>query len=244
MRTDHRFARTMPSEDRFSIRTVAAGTLTALIMLFFFASSASACPITDPRCALDDAKKTVKDITEDPVGRVKDTVKTVEDKVTKVVDDANKTVDDTVGDVEDKIRTKPTVPGKPKEPKTPRPPRVKSDDLSRRDDRRPGSETGNKRTGRTGDTRVRPGDGTRVEEPVTLKSDRLPVAPIAPAASASQSTERQDFAEAAIEAARKFAFPLLLTIIVGLFLAAQNRLDRKDPKLALAPLDQDLLSFR
>lgn len=49
----------------------------------------------------------------------------------------------------------------------------------------------------------------------------------------------------AAEAAQQAAFPLLLTLLVGAFLIGQNRIDRRDPKLALAPVDsdQDLLSF-
>ena len=242
MRTDHRFAGSTPSKDSFSIRVVAGGILVALIMLFF-ASSASACPVTDPKCAIDEATKTVEDIAKDPVGKIKDTVDTVEDTTSKVVDDVNKTVDDTVDTVEDTVRTKPDVPDNPENPKksdVPQPPRVKSDNLNPRDKGKP-NPGGNKKTSPGRDARVRAGEGTLVGGPVTLKSDDVPVAP---AASATQSVERQGLAEAAIEAARKFAFPLLLTLIVGFFLAVQNRVDRKHPKLALAPLDQDLLSFR
>ena len=49
----------------------------------------------------------------------------------------------------------------------------------------------------------------------------------------------------ATEALEQAAFPLALTLMVIAFLMVQNRLDRKDPKLALAPVDseQDLLSF-
>ena len=49
----------------------------------------------------------------------------------------------------------------------------------------------------------------------------------------------------ATEAARQAAFPLALALLVIAFLMVQNRLDRKDPKLALAPVDSehDLLSF-
>ena len=49
----------------------------------------------------------------------------------------------------------------------------------------------------------------------------------------------------ASEAAQQAAFPLILTMLVIAFLTVQNRIDRKDPKLALAPVDseQDLLSF-
>lgn len=49
----------------------------------------------------------------------------------------------------------------------------------------------------------------------------------------------------ASEAAEQVAFPLALTLLVIGFLMVQNRIDRKDPKLALAPVDSehDLLSF-
>ena len=44
--------------------------------------------------------------------------------------------------------------------------------------------------------------------------------------------------------AKRSALPIALIILVGLFLALQDRLDRKDPKLALAPLhDEPHLRF-
>jgi hypothetical protein len=46
-----------------------------------------------------------------------------------------------------------------------------------------------------------------------------------------------------VEAAQALAFPLALAVIVLLFAAVQNRIDRKDPKLALAPIAPDLLRF-
>ncbi len=52
-------------------------------------------------------------------------------------------------------------------------------------------------------------------------------------------------AGALVDSARRFAFPLLLSLAVGVFLALQNRWDRKDPKLARAFVDRsdDFLSF-
>ena len=49
----------------------------------------------------------------------------------------------------------------------------------------------------------------------------------------------------AAELAQQVAFPLALVMLVGGFLMVQNRIDRKDPKLAVAPVDseRDLLSF-
>ena len=36
--------------------------------------------------------------------------------------------------------------------------------------------------------------------------------------------------------ATRSAFPIALLLLVALFLAVQNRIDRRDPKLALAPV--------
>jgi hypothetical protein len=47
----------------------------------------------------------------------------------------------------------------------------------------------------------------------------------------------------ATQAAKALAFPVALALIVLLFVAVQNRIDRRDPKLALAPIAPDLLRF-
>jgi hypothetical protein len=50
---------------------------------------------------------------------------------------------------------------------------------------------------------------------------------------------------AALTTAHKLSFPLALTLLVIAFLVFQSRLDRRDPKLRLAPVDSkhDLLPF-
>jgi uncharacterized membrane protein YtjA (UPF0391 family) len=48
---------------------------------------------------------------------------------------------------------------------------------------------------------------------------------------------------AAAEAAKQVAFPLALALVVVAFLMVQNRLDRRDPKLASAPIAPDVLRF-
>lgn len=52
-------------------------------------------------------------------------------------------------------------------------------------------------------------------------------------------------ARTAGEAVQEFAFPLTLAIAVLLFLLFQGELDRRDPKLAYAPVDstKDMVSF-
>lgn len=52
-------------------------------------------------------------------------------------------------------------------------------------------------------------------------------------------------AQTAGEAVKTFAFPLSLTILVLLFLLVQGEIDRRDPKLAFAPVDssKDMVHF-
>jgi hypothetical protein len=67
------------------------------------------------------------------------------------------------------------------------------------------------------------------------------------AASSSSSTPiLTQLAQAALEAGEKLAFPLALGLMVVAFLMVQGRIDRKDAKLVLAPIDaeQELLSFQ
>jgi hypothetical protein len=49
--------------------------------------------------------------------------------------------------------------------------------------------------------------------------------------------------EQAVHLAKGLAFPALLGVIVALFVMVQNRIDRKDPKLALAPIAPEVLRF-
>jgi hypothetical protein len=54
-----------------------------------------------------------------------------------------------------------------------------------------------------------------------------------------------DFVEAAAQVAKQMAFPLILTLMVMIFLLVQYRLDRNDPKLAVAAITaaQETLGF-
>ncbi|MGH2749108.1 MAG: hypothetical protein ACRDKB_14470 [Actinomycetota bacterium] len=72
----------------------------------------------------------------------------------------------------------------------------------------------------------------------------LRIAPTsAPAPSGPGLIER--IAQAALDAAKKVAFPLALALIAGAFIVLQGRIDRRDPKLAAAPIeiDEQLLRF-
>jgi hypothetical protein len=50
----------------------------------------------------------------------------------------------------------------------------------------------------------------------------------------------ESFGRAAVDVGQRAAFPVLLLLIIGLFLAAQHRIDQRDPKLALAPVHREL----
>jgi hypothetical protein len=54
-----------------------------------------------------------------------------------------------------------------------------------------------------------------------------------------------ELSKAAVKTANRFSFPLSLALLVVAFLAIQGRIDRRDPKLRLAPVDSkhDLVSF-
>jgi hypothetical protein len=49
-----------------------------------------------------------------------------------------------------------------------------------------------------------------------------------------------ELSTAVTKAAKTYVFPMALTLIVVLFLLVQSRLDRRDPKLSMAPVDSKL----
>lgn len=61
----------------------------------------------------------------------------------------------------------------------------------------------------------------------------------------SFATSIAKLAQTAGEAVKTFAFPLSLTILVLIFLLIQGEIDRRDPKLAFAPVDssKDMVYF-
>jgi hypothetical protein len=73
------------------------------------------------------------------------------------------------------------------------------------------------------------------------------LSPSSPASSTSGPTEPPDLlgriGGIAAEAARHLGFPLVLALVVVAFLMMQNYLDRKDPKLALAPILPEVMRF-
>lgn len=55
----------------------------------------------------------------------------------------------------------------------------------------------------------------------------------------------EELSSVGLKTASRFAFPLILALLVVAFLIVQGRIDRNDPKLRLAPIDSkhELLRF-
>lgn len=109
-----------------------------------------------------------------------------------------------------------------------------------RDARAGGSQTRGDATSVLGNRAEQGSVSGSVRERATLTSDGTSTV-----ATSTDESIVQQIGRIAAEAAKQMAFPLALTLLVGAFLTMQNRMDRKDPKLALAPVDSehDLLTF-
>lgn len=184
------------------------------------------CPLLDPGCLTD----TVNDVTgvvdhtvEGGVDLVEDTVKVVSGGAEETVEEAPKLVNDTVDDVAGS--DDPPVPVSETDP---------ADEPVREDspDRSPG------RNAPTGAEAPSP----LVDQGPVL--DLTIVAPTRPRVVPSDPPGLlQRIGEAAGAVARQLSFPLALSVIVVAFVLFQNYLDRKDPKLAVAPIAADVMKF-
>jgi hypothetical protein len=214
-------------------------SLRALLLLAIGASfvlaaapARAACPLTDLACVTETVDETVDEVT-DPVTEVTDpVVGTIGD----VVDEVEDTVDPIVDEVAPPLPgpsinvTDPPTPGDSGVSPDPRtgPGAPPSDSGSRRSDLGSGSSVE-----RTVPAQALVG-GTFVSglDPSPISNVRIGPSP--PAERTGVSLEN---------VVKGFAFPLALMLIVGAFLLVQDRLDRRDPRLALAPLGPDVLDF-
>ncbi len=211
-----------------SMRFLALGLLMALAILVTIGASPGRadCPPTDPACAMDDAQQSVNDGAADPTGTADDAVKQAQDTAGGAVDTVTDTVDGILNPPGD-------------------------------DGGGPGGGGGNggnggNHGGGTG------GNGTSTgTTSVPGGSAITPVATLPPTTLSGATVEGQApaggrrgghgalgrFGDVIARAARQVAFPLALTLIVIAFVVMQNRLDRRDPKLAYAPIGPDVLPF-
>lgn len=81
------------------------------------------------------------------------------------------------------------------------------------------------------------------KETVTPTPNSSPVAPAQAAVSPDRPAE--NLGDAVQQDARHFGWPLVIAVLVWLFLFFQGQVDRQEPKMADAPLDQgERLRFR
>jgi hypothetical protein len=199
------------------------------------APARAACALTDLACAT----ATVTEVTE-PVTEVTDPVTEVTDPGTEPVGGVVDEVTNTLRPIVDEA---PPLPGPPVN--VPEPPTPGESNVT------PGARTESADTsGDSGNGRSDPVSGSLVEPTVPVQAlvrDAF-VSGLDPGPGSdvrigpSPPTERggvslQDLVTAG------FAFPVALVLIVGAFLLVQDRLDRRDPRLALAPVGPDVLGF-
>lgn len=102
-------------------------------------------------------------------------------------------------------------------------------------------------TGRSNGASDTSGRGTRTTAAITgpqPTASPLDGAPVAGELSAPGLLDR--VRQGLADAAQRFAFPMGVAALAGVFLLVQGRLDRKDPKLTAAPIDSrdDVVTFR
>ena len=214
-------------------------SLRALLLLAIGASfvvaaaPARGCPLTDPGCVIETVDDVVEPVTEvtDPV------VDQVVDPVTEVTDPVVGTIGGVINGVEDTVDPIVDVT---------EPPAQGHSDVGSDPRTGPGAPPDDSGNGRSD-----VGSGSFVERPIPppalVGGEFIPsldsVRPISDVRiGASPPTERSGVSfENVVKGL--VAFPLALALIVGAFLLAQNRLDRRDPRLALAPVGPDVLDF-
>lgn len=121
------------------------------------------------------------------------------------------------------------------------------------DKERDGKNSTRQRNTGTGDTRSTSTDavqvlGSSLAEALRKDAKSFQTSPTSASTSASPPVEQslvQQIGRIAAEAVKQAAFPIALILLVVGFLMIQNRMDSRDPKLALAPVDShhDSLSF-
>lgn len=195
------------------------------------------CSLATPSCVIDTVEEVVDPATEigdpvpeevtevtDPVvGTAGGLVDNVDEAVDPIIDD----VDETVGPIIDEVGA--PVPGSSVEiiePASSGVPPV--DPPTEREDVGRGSFVGQT-------VPVPALAGSPFVPNLELSSaDEARIAPTPPAERSGLSLE---------DVVKGLTFPLALALIVGAFLLAQDRIDRRDPRLALAPLGPDILPF-
>lgn len=198
------------------------------------APAQAACAPTDLGCATGTVTATVTETVE------------VTEPVTEVTDPGTETIGGVVDGVNDTVR-----PIVDEAPQLPDPPVNVTDPPTPDESNAPGARTGSADpSGDSGHGRSDVVSGSVVEPTVPVQAlvrDAFvsgldpgpgPDVRIGPSPPPERTgVSLQDLVTAG------FAFPFALVLIVGAFLLVQDRLDRRDPRLALAPVGPDVLDF-
>jgi hypothetical protein len=212
---------------------------------------------------IEDVVDSVTETVDDTVDTVTDTVEDTTEEVTGTVDE---TVDETVETVEEVVG--PRQEGSESSTGEGRGPAVGAPGTLDGEAGNPDTDPGNRPSGSSGGhdggvtrtrgapalpDRRRPGDGRadgRISPSARGQTTEQQVIGLSPvrdeAVTAASASRHEDSILGRIaEAARHAAFPLALALLVMGYIALQNRLDRKDPKLAAAAIDteQNLMHF-
>jgi hypothetical protein len=191
-----------------------------LLLLAASPASADPCPVTDPECITNNVDEAI-DTVEETVGGAEETIQETVEEASQTVDRTATEVVGQVGKVVDELLGKGG-----KDPGGGGP--------------GPSSPRGNRpRGGHHRERALSVAGGIEPRETgidaVLLAREGVPVG-----RTESGGKSRPGGLGAA---AKQLAFPALLAALVLAFLVIQNRLDRRDPRLASAPLGPDLLRF-
>ena len=231
----------------FATRLAVAGLMVAAAFALVAAPAMADCPVTDPTCLPETAP--------DPVTTIADATTEVAAAATGAVDQATAAADPVTQAVEPVTDTVKGITGQTPNPPDPGaigdPTGILSGVLGSSVTEPSGPGTtgsgGNGSATGSGGAKSRTAGGAG---PSFV--GRGPVigpvpGPISTTPAVSMAIPQQGLFERigslTIQAAEALAFPLALAVIILLFVAVQNRIDRTDPKLALAPIAPDLLRF-
>lgn len=201
-------------------------------------SALAHCPLLDPQCLLG----TVDEVVGDATGVVEDTVQ----GVTNVVEDVPEVLEHTL---------EVASGGKEEADKAPEPVSEILEAAGSSDEPAPspvgGNRDGEQVEGTRSDRRARTavpagqaGTPTVVLESSAEGSASVSTARPGPSVLPPDAPGILDrIGTAAADAARQLRFPVALSLIVLAFVLFQNNLDRKDPKLALAPITAEVMRF-
>jgi hypothetical protein len=228
---------------RFAIRLGMTGLM--VVSAFVLMSvPATACPVTDLSCTVADPVSAVQDTVDQTTTTAGETAATVTDRVNETVEPVTDAVKGVLGQVPD-----PPDPGVIDDP-TGILPDVLGSTVAQPSGPGASKPSGNSTATGPGGGKSRTVAGGAALSPSTFGRGPV-IGPVAASISRtpadSPTISQRGFFDRigalAIQAAKELAFPLALVLIVLLFVAVQNRIDRKDPKLALAPVAPDLLRF-